>query len=287
MKLLAYAKINIGLHILGKRPDGFHNLETVFHEIDLFDEIILEHAARLILDADSSLVPIDDSNLCLRAAFLLQKEKETKQGAKISLKKNIPVGAGLGGGSSNAATVLRGLNILWNLNLSIDTLKNLAAQLGSDVPFFIEGGSAYATGRGEIVKPLRLEIPYWIALVTPPIHVSTAQAYGHLHLHRDGMTTRFHDVLAKNMKDPKALQKELENDFESSVFEAYPDIRNAKRLLLSAGSVFSMMSGSGSSVFGFFLNEREARDALASFPKGYQTALTAPGFQPHHQPITE
>jgi 4-diphosphocytidyl-2-C-methyl-D-erythritol kinase len=287
MKLRAYAKINIGLHILGKRSDGFHDLETIFHEIDLYDEIELEVDDRLAMTADSILVPIDGSNLCLRAALLMQKEKDVKKGVMIHLKKNIPIGAGLGGGSSDAAAVLRGLNQLWRLDLPYKKLRTFASQLGADVPFFIEGGSAYATGRGEILEHFSMDMPYWIVLVTPPIHVSTSWAYGHLKLHRDGKVDGIHTALLKKIKEPKKLQSVLENDFESSVFEAHPDIHTAKKQLLEAGSVFSLMSGSGSSVFGFFKEEQQARETIASFPKNYHTSLTASGFKPYHQPVDE
>ena len=287
MKLRAYAKINIGLHVLRRRPDNFHDIETVFHEIDLFDEIELALDDRTAMTADSILVPIDGTNLCLRAALLMQKEKDVKEGVMIHLKKNIPIGAGLGGGSSDATTVLRGLNKLWKLNISNDKLRSLASQLGADVPFFVEGGSAYATGRGEILEHFSLDIPYWIVLVTPPIHVSTGWAYGHLKLHRNGKAEGLNSILLKNLKNPKKLQSALENDFESSVFEAHPDIQTVKKQLVEAGSVFSLMSGSGSSVFGFFKDEQKAREAISSFPKNYHTSLTAPEFKSNHQPVDE
>ena len=180
MKLRAYAKINIGLNILGKRSDGYHDLETIFHEIDCFDEIEFEQHDKVAMTADSILVPIDESNLCLSAANLLQKEKHVRPGVMIHLKKNIPIGAGLGGGSSDAAAVLCGLNHFWKLKLSNNQLRTLAAQIGSDVPFFIDGGTAYATGRGEILESFSLVLPFWIAVVTPLIRISTAWAYNHL-----------------------------------------------------------------------------------------------------------
>ena len=287
MKLQAYAKINIGLHILGKRSDGFHDLETVFHEIDMFDEIDLETSDRTAMTADSILVPIDGSNLCLRAALLLQKEQHIQQGVIIHLTKNIPISAGLGGGSSDAAAVLCGLNKFWELDLSVDQLRSLGAQLGSDVPFFINGGSAYATGRGVILEHFALKIPYWIALITPPIRISTAWAYSKIKPNRDGSVVGLRETLVKKIKSPNKLLPIIQNDFELSVFKVYPEIRKTKEILQESGAVFSLMSGSGSSVFSFFDDEQKARSAVSSFPKNYQTSLTKPLFTSRHKSETD
>jgi 4-diphosphocytidyl-2-C-methyl-D-erythritol kinase len=284
MKIRAYAKINIGLHILGKRPDGFHNLETIFREIDLYDEIRLQPADKIAMNADSILVPIDASNLCMKAAQLLQKEKRIKKGVEIFLVKKIPLGAGLGGGSSDAASVLRGLNKMWKLNLSDNDLRALAGQLGADVPFFITGGNAYATGRGEILYHFDLDIPYWITLVTPPVHISTAWAYNGLKLTRNGRPTGFQQKIEKQMRKPQELPSLIQNDFEPSIFRIYPKIKETKEKLMQAGALFSMMTGSGSSVFGFFKNEQKAKDVRTLFPAGYQVTITAPSFAPDHEP---
>ena len=283
MKVRAYAKINIGLNVLGKRSDGYHDLETVFHEIDCFDEIGLERNEKLAMTADSILVPIDGSNLCLKAATLLQHEKHVRQGVMIHLKKNIPIGAGLGGGSSDAAAVLCGLNQFWELRLSNNQLRALATQLGADVPFFIDGGTAYATGRGEIIEPFSLPIPFWIAVVTPPVHISTAWAYNHLAPKRNGKGSGLQAKLAKQISNPQKLTSAIQNDFESLVFQTYPELNRIKEKLNESGAVFSLMSGSGSSIYGFFEGEKTAIDALSSFPKNYQSSITAPSFKAHHQ----
>jgi 4-diphosphocytidyl-2-C-methyl-D-erythritol kinase len=284
MKLRAYAKINIGLNIVGKRQDGYHDLETIFHEIDLFDEIELMPNSKLAMTADSILVPIDNSNLCLKAAELLQKERNVRDGVMIHLKKNIPIGAGLGGGSSDAAAVLRGLNQMWKLNLKTRELRQLGAQIGSDVPFFIEGGSAYATGRGEILEQISFDIPYWIVLVTPMIYVSTAWAYRNLKIGYDKKGTGLRETVVKKSKSPGKWQNAVQNDFEQTVFETYPDIRETKEKLVKAGASFALMSGSGSSVFGIFENEQKAFNVRTSFPKNYQVALTVPSFNPSNKP---
>jgi 4-diphosphocytidyl-2-C-methyl-D-erythritol kinase len=287
MKLRAYAKINIGIHILGKRSDGYHDLETVFHEIDCFDEIELEQHDEVAMTADSILVPIDASNLCMHAASLLQKEKNIQQGVIIHLKKNIPIGAGLGGGSSDAAAVLCGLNRFWKLKLSNNQLRTLGAQIGSDVPFFIEGGTAYATGRGEILESFSLKLPFWVAVVTPLIHISTAWAYNHLMPNRNGKASGLQTKLAKQISNPQKLASIAQNDFEPSAFQTYPELSRIKEKLNEMGAVFSLMSGSGSSLYGFFENEKKAQQALSSFPKNYQTSLTAPSFKSLHQPETD
>jgi 4-diphosphocytidyl-2-C-methyl-D-erythritol kinase len=284
MKLRAYAKINIGLLVLGKRSDGYHDLETVFREIDCFDEIELERHEKVTMTADSILVPIDTSNLCLSAATLLQKEKHVRQGVMIHLKKNIPIGAGLGGGSSDAAAVLCGLNRFWELRLSNNELRLLATQIGADVPFFIDGGTAYATGRGEILEPFSLPVPFWIAVVTPLVRISTIWAYNQMVPKRNGKAGGLRAKLEKQLSNPQKLATVVQNDFEPLVFQTYPELGRIKEKLNGMGAVFSLMSGSGSSIYGFFENEKKAAAALASFPKNYQTSMTAPSFQSLHQP---
>lgn len=280
MKLRAHAKINIGLHVLGKRTDGFHDLETIFHEINMYDEIELETHEELMMTADSILVPIDETNLCLRAAQLLQSELKVQQGAMIHLKKNIPVGAGLGGGSSDAAAVLLGLNKLWGLKLKNNKLRKIAAEIGSDVPFFIEGGTAYATGRGEILQHFELDVPFWIVLVTPPRHVSTAWAYQNLKSDRQGKVVDLRNALTEQIQKPKKLNAIVQNDFEPSVFEAHPEILRTKEKLKDCGAVFSLMTGSGSSVFGFFTDAENAQRSIKEFPQAFAISITEPHFRP-------
>ena len=283
MKLRAYAKINIGLAILGKRSDGYHDLETIFHEIDCFDELEFEQHDKVAMTADSILIPTDESNLCLSAANLLQKEKRIQQGVMIHLKKNIPISAGLGGGSSDAAAVLRGLNSFWKLKLTKDQLRTLAVTIGSDVPFFIDGGTACATGRGEILESFTLSIPFWIAVVTPLIRISTVWAYNHIAQRRSGKTPGLKTKLVKQISNPQKLKSIAQNDFEQVAFQTFPEISRVKEQLNEMGAVFSLMSGSGPSVYGFFEDEKKALAALSSFPKNYQKSLTAPSFKSLHQ----
>ncbi|TAK60449.1 MAG: 4-(cytidine 5'-diphospho)-2-C-methyl-D-erythritol kinase, partial [Bacteroidetes bacterium] len=173
----AYAKINIGLRILGKREDGYHDIETIFHRTNIFDRLIFELNKEIFISVSGFPLPNDNNNLSLRAANLLRQSYNLPFGVKIGLEKNIPIGAGLGGGSSDAAATLLGLRTLWNLPISIAELNVLAQQLGADVPYFLHDDSAYGTGRGDTLEYFHLDLPYWIVLVYPAIHVSTAWAY--------------------------------------------------------------------------------------------------------------
>ncbi|HVN48159.1 MAG TPA: 4-(cytidine 5'-diphospho)-2-C-methyl-D-erythritol kinase [Bacteroidota bacterium] len=276
MILQANAKINIGLRIIGKRADGYHDLETCFHEIPWHDDLELQTSTHLTMISNSVEAPADDSNLCLRAARLLQKAAGVTTGASIALQKNIPVGAGLGGGSSDAAAVLRGLNLLWNLNLSSSELRSLGADLGADVAFFIDGGSAYATGRGEILEHCLFAIPYWMVVAVPPVHVSTAWAYGNLKQKSGYAARKLKTIVTEQLHDRKIFSADVVNDFEPSVFEAYPLIQQTKRTLILSGATFALMSGSGSSVFGFFENELSSRRAAASFDTTVRIFIAPP-----------
>ncbi len=278
MNLRAYAKINIGLRILGKRTDGYHDIETIFHEVDLYDEISLEPSDDVRFLTSSTTIPTDDRNLCVKAAHALRTQTHFRGGARICLTKKIPVGAGLGGGSSDAAIVLHGLNLLWHTALPPSELEKIAAPLGSDVPFFIRGGSALGTSKGEVLTALELHIPYWILTVTPSIHISTAWAYSHLQLTDSKRAGTFDSFVQRGLVDRQALAATVTNDFESTVFQSYPEIGQLKEKLMSLGAAFAQMSGSGSSVYGFFGEERVARKAQDTF-KPFVTSLTAPEFK--------
>jgi 4-diphosphocytidyl-2-C-methyl-D-erythritol kinase len=283
MILRANAKINIGLRIIGKRADGYHDLETLFHEIQWHDEIELKSSTRLEMVSNSAEAPADDSNLCLCAARLLQETTGVTSGASIALRKNIPIGAGLGGGSSDAAAVLRGLNSLWNLKLSNNELRAIAVKLGADVAFFIEGGSAYATGRGERLLHFPFTMPFWILVVVPPVHVSTAWAYGSLKRKSGYAKKNLQTIVTEQIHNPNTLIADVVNDFEPSVFEAFPMIQQTKEKLLSDGAQFALMSGSGSSVFGLFKSESAAQHAAAAFDTTFRVSITPPNFSSQQQ----
>ncbi len=280
MNIKAYAKINIGLRILRKRADGFHDLETVFHRVDITDDILLEPCRSIELHCDSTAVPSDDSNLCLRAARLVMDMFHPLRGASITLTKRIPVGAGLGGGSSDAASTLIGLNKFWNLNLSDENLHTLALTLGSDVPYFMKPGSAVATGRGENLKYFALDVPYVILVVHPGIHVSTAWAYQQVHRSEDAPAGNVLNDVRSNIQRPELLRKLVVNDFEDPVFRHHPEIAQVKTNLLNAGAIFAQMSGSGSSVYGFFIDPQSAHQASVTLQKRYRVFTTPAHFQP-------
>ncbi|MBX2991191.1 MAG: 4-(cytidine 5'-diphospho)-2-C-methyl-D-erythritol kinase [Bacteroidetes bacterium] len=279
--LRAYAKINLGLRILEKRPDGYHNIETVFHRIDLFDEIELSSSPAIKVVSTSDEAPGDESNICHKAARLLRNHFGIRDGVCISINKKIPVGAGLGGGSSDAATVLRALPAFWNQSIDEESLRSIALQLGSDVPFFLGNGSAVGRGRGEILEYFSLALPYYILLCNPNIHVSTAQAYTKIRPATPDVPISLQEILLAHLHEPARLSELLRNDFESVVFEEYPTIGAVKHAMLEQGAVFALMSGSGSSVFGFFENEATAGRTADRFrSQGYRTFLTKPGFVP-------
>ena len=176
----AYAKINIGLYVVERRPDGFHNIETVFHRIAIADALSLTPAGEIRVSSSSPDAPSDNTNICFKAAALLQAHLKTSQGVHIHIEKQVPVGAGLGGGSADAACVLRQLPALWGATVPEESLRTMALQLGSDVPYFLSPGSAVAGGRGELLQYFTLDVPYTILLCNPGIHVATGWAYGRI-----------------------------------------------------------------------------------------------------------
>ncbi|MGA9406024.1 MAG: 4-(cytidine 5'-diphospho)-2-C-methyl-D-erythritol kinase [Bacteroidota bacterium] len=276
----AYAKINLGLRVLRKREDGFHDIETIFHRINVFDELALEPSDAVIsISCDNQRIPTDENNLCWKAVELLRSEIGTTRGASVHIKKKIPIGAGLGGGSSDAATVLIALPSLWNISIDAATLADIALNIGSDVPFFLHNKSAYAVGRGERLSFVKLSLPYFVLVVTPGIHISTAWAYGELSKHRAPSAERntLYDGATCTVAGISSL---MENDFEAVVFRAHPEIARLKQELLSHGAAFALLSGSGSSVFGLFKDETNARQAEKFFRPRYFVSLTPPNFMP-------
>ncbi|HEX7706412.1 MAG TPA: 4-(cytidine 5'-diphospho)-2-C-methyl-D-erythritol kinase [Thermoanaerobaculia bacterium] len=245
MHVRSYAKINWALRITGRRPDGFHDLETVFQTISLHDELTLQRARRTSLVCDDPSIPTDESNLVLRAVQALRAPR-----VAIQLLKRIPAGGGLGGGSSNAAATLHALDQMFNLGRS--DLSALALSLGSDVPFFLVGGTAYATGRGEVLTPMSTRAGVPLLLLLPSERVLTKEAFA--------AVTRFSPALG--MDAYSEGYENFSNDFEEPVFNALPRLRELKGRLLDAGAVWAGMSGSGSTIVGAF-GTAAARDAAA------------------------
>ncbi|MGG9964618.1 4-(cytidine 5'-diphospho)-2-C-methyl-D-erythritol kinase [Ferruginibacter sp. SUN106] len=246
-------KINLGLHILNKREDGFHNLETVFYPVGLKDavEIIPAHNTTSPITFTSSGLIVDGNNgdnICIKAYHLLKKDFPELPAIKMHLHKAIPMGAGLGGGSADGAFVLMLLNKKFNLNLSTPELLNYASQLGSDCPFFIINKPCYATGRGEILEAINTDLSkYTIILINPGIHINTGWAFSQLTPALPQKTIK--EIITQPIT---SWQQELKNDFEMPVFEKYPAIKNIKEALYTQGAVYASMSGSGSTVYGIF-----------------------------------
>ncbi len=275
----AYAKINIGLYVVERRPDGFHNIETVFHRIAVADALRLEPAAAIRVTSSSPDAPSDQTNICYKAAAVLQTHLGMTQGVHIHIEKHVPVGAGLGGGSADAACVLRELPGLWKGAVPDAMLRTMALKLGSDVPYFLSPGSAVAAGRGELLTYFDLDIPYSILLCNPGIHVATGWAYGQITSGMTGKPADLAAVVREGLRDPALLREQLRNDFEPVVFAAHPQVRAIKEKMLAAGAVFAMMSGSGSTVYGFFPDEPAAHRCAAPFEAaGYRTFVTPPHF---------
>lgn len=265
--LPAFAKINLYLRIHGKREDGYHELCTVFQTISLHDSLTFSESANneIHLVCDNPEIPTGENNLIHRAASLLKKEFKVSRGAAIHLTKRIPSPGGLGGGSSDAAVTLIGLVKLWGINIDLATLTELAGRLGSDVPFFLYGGTALGTGRGTEITPLDDFRGNNLLAATPRINVATADAYSLLSLPRltkeDSKSTLI--ICHNEAKKLISEQAELRNDFEDVVFRLKPELAQAKNSLLELGADKVSMSGSGASIFAFFSDGSARQRALS------------------------
>jgi len=266
MKLLSPAKINLFLHIVGKRADGYHDLVTLMCCVGLYDTVCLEfEAPEISVACAHPLVPQDQTNLACRAAKIFFNQIDRKGGVGITIEKRIPVGAGLGGGSSNAATVLSGLNRFYGHPLSRETLIRLGGGIGADVPFFIDRKPAVATGVGEILKPYNGLEPYTVLLVFPGFSLSTAEMFRNFNL---GLTKVAEETNIFSFKTTGFdIQRHLCNDFEKIAEEKHPEIAAIKNVLLEHGAKGALMSGSGSAVFGLFRDREEARKAYPALTR--------------------
>jgi 4-diphosphocytidyl-2-C-methyl-D-erythritol kinase len=273
--LRAYAKINLGLEVLGRREDGYHELRTILQTVDFHDELRFEEAESGIrLTTNLPALGTGKENLVYRAAGLLAESAGCGGGAFIHLEKRVPPGKGLGGGSSDAAATLVALDRLWKTRASPQDLHRLAASIGMDVPFFLHGGTALAVSRGDEVYPLEGPVDLPIVLILPDFSISTAEAYGNLRLtNREAGHKLLH--FAWNLPEVRVGLRDLVNDLESAAGDRFDSIQECKRLLLDLGATSSMMSGSGSSVFGIFHDEASAGDAARSLGlRGIQAIAT-------------
>jgi len=268
LSLNAPAKINIGLNIVSKRDDGFHNLETFFYPIyDLFDTLTFERNDNFIFDSNNTDLCKDHNNLVIKAHSLIEQYISKNLPLRVTLHKNIPIGAGMGGGSSDAAATLLGLNEFFKLSIPPDVMKTLALDLGSDVPFFILSKPSVGLCRGEILHQSNLHIDKPILIVNPGIHISTKEAFS-------AINPRVPDFNYNYFVDTKEIDygfisQSVTNDFENSIFSEYEEIKEIKNIMLSSGSVFSLMSGTGSTVYGIFENMESAENAASKMPADY------------------
>jgi len=253
----APAKLNIRLKITGRRQDGYHQLVSIMVPIGLMDHLELDVIPRGIkLTCQGHSVPVDEENLAFRAARSFFSYARLDRGVSIKLTKNIPVGAGLGGGSSDAACVLKGLNDIWSNPLSSKELESLALHLGADVPFFLYNKPCVATGIGEVLEPIEKWSEFWYVIIMPPLHISTSWVYDNLRLQ---LTSGEYEYINNRIK--KGLLKVvdiLENDLEEVTASHFPVIKALKKELIDAGAEGALMSGSGPSVFGVFRHKKEA-----------------------------
>ena len=270
LSLHSFAKINWSLRILGKRPDGYHNLETILQTISLCDDLHFESRPedQITLTCDNPHLPVDESNLVVRAALQLKQRYGISRGAAIHLEKRIPAKAGLGGGSSNAAVTLLALCHLWQVDPGEGDLVEMAADLGADVPFFLLGGTALAQGSGTEVSRLAEHAAEHLIIVTPKAEVSTIDAYKAFD--RAALTTSDHAPILSSSPDganfavskPDTEMRDWHNDFESVIFDISPEIKRAKQALSDAGAGKAMLAGSGSSVFGIFSTYQSQQIAI-------------------------
>jgi 4-diphosphocytidyl-2-C-methyl-D-erythritol kinase len=268
LKVSSFAKINRYLRILGKRPDGYHEIDTVLETVSLHDELTFtpREDDEIILHCDVHDIPSDNTNLIVRAAEALNRGVAKRFGVNVDLVKRIPAKGGLGGASSNAAVTILALNHLWNLRLEPPQLIEVGKTLGSDVPFFFVGGVGRGRGRGEDVSALPDVEKSHLIIITPNAKVSTAHAYQAFNA--PSLTTQGSaSILSSSFAGPafKACdQSALHNDFEGVIFEIEPEIERAKQALLGAGAQGGLLAGSGSSVFGIFADEDDRERALGS-----------------------
>ena len=264
LTLPSFAKVNLYLRVLGRRDDGYHELCTVFQTVSLHDSITFAEADELSLTWNQTEVAVSNDNLIIRAANMLKKKFSVSKGARINLVKTIPAPGGLGGGSSNAAITLLGLSKLWQLKASGNDLMTLGASIGSDVPFFLHGGTAIGNGRGERIEERSNLVIGPMLIVTPNIAVSTPEAFYGLsapNLTKQALNRNL-SVCRDEARSPDLLHSALKNDLEPSVFEAYPEVRRVKERLLGLGAQNAAMSGSGASVFAIFDKEETRQAAI-------------------------
>ena len=278
VKLNSYAKVNIGLKLLHKRIDGYHDISTVFQEIDLYDEITISRSSGSALAFSSNVdwLKNDQHNLCV-IAYNRIKDLYDIGGVYINLVKNISRGSGLGSGSSNAAAVMKGLRKIFNLEVTDKVLEKIGKEIGADVPFFIRGATQIGEGTGEKLSDIKYTIDGSFLIITPNISIDTKWAYSQIKnvLDNAASSTKFSDLFCGKTISLDTL-KFFENDFESVVFPTYPEIGAIKSELIALGAKFASLSGSGSTVFGIFDDNAKINKAFSHFSPMYKTHIAHP-----------
>jgi 4-diphosphocytidyl-2-C-methyl-D-erythritol kinase len=276
--LKAPAKINLTLEVLNKREDGFHNLSSLFQAISLYDilkfKIIEEDKVKL--SSLSKDIPLDEKNLIHKAAMLIKERFSIDSGLEIDIEKNIPVFAGLGGGSSDAASTIMACNKLFELGLSTDEMAKIGLELGSDIPFFFSTGQAKVSGRGDIIENIELPVDYHLVILKPKTSISTAESYSQL---KRGLT---YSKIPHKLVGCLAFDKFVEqlnligNDFEENLFERLPELKHATATLLGRGANIVRLSGTGSAIFGIFKTEQNNIDMTGIFGGDWQVYTVMP-----------
>ncbi len=279
IKARAYAKINLYLDVVRRREDGYHDIETLYQPVSLWDELTYEQTpAGIEIEGDDPSIPWNEDNLCHRAAALVLESSGTKGGVRIRVAKAIPSGAGLGGGSSDAAATLLAVNALYRCGFSSEELRNLALALGSDVPFFVFGAPAIGRGRGELLERTPGLRGGWILIVKPDVSVSTKWAYQNLNLIlTKGSPGATLTALLEGLQRFPAVRLETRNSFEAGVAERFPGVSEVLSALRDENPVLSSLSGSGSACFAVFEVESRAREVCERFlSAGFFTRLVQP-----------
>ncbi len=276
MKYYSNAKINLGLQILKKRSDGFHDLESIFIELDFHDKLIFSDSSKFFIQSNSKEIPLDENNTVSQAYNILKKLYTPKRDYSIFIEKKIPLGSGLGGGSSNAATTIKALNLLWGLHLTEKKLLEISSKIGSDVPFFINGKSQFVEGRGEKLSSINSSKinDYIFLLVLPKFSISTKWAFSKLNIKKNPLFTN--DTFNKFCSQSEELDwKFFKNDFEEMINQTYPEIGIIKKTLIANGALYASLSGSGSTMFGVFDNYLDA-EKTSFLLNEYNTVITRP-----------
>lgn len=272
LKIQARAKINIALDVLGKREDGYHNVRMIMQQVNLYDNIHIKKIKKGIeLKTDCEYLPVSEGNIAYQAAKLMFETFNLDGGVEIYIQKNIPVSAGLAGGSTDAAAVLNGINKLWQLGIEKKELMGLGKSLGADVPFCIRGGAALAEGIGEKLTPIKALEQGWVVLAKPNISVSTADVYKKLDLKKINEHPQLHGIIkAMEENDLQTIVNHMFNVLESVTEKTHPIIKDIKRKLCEYHALGSMMSGSGPTVFGFYRDYQKAKSAYENLKKVYK-----------------